>query len=59
MKKRDIKKLANHIWELEQECQKGNNISNNLTKMQEIADNLSIADFINLTLYLEENKHPK
>lgn len=47
--------IARKLMELEQECQKGNNISENLSKMDEVIGPLSIQDLIELDAYMEEN----
>ena len=47
--------IARKLMELEQECQKGNNISENLSKMDEVIEHLSIQDLIELDAYMEEN----
>lgn len=47
--------IARKLMELEQECQKGNNISKNLSKMNEVIEPLSIRDLIELDAYMEEN----
>ena len=47
--------IARKLMELEQECQKGNNISENLSKMDEVIGHLSIQDLIELDVYMEEN----
>lgn len=47
--------IARKLMELEQECQKGNNISENLNKMDEVIKLLSIQDLIELDAYMEEN----
>lgn len=47
--------IARKLMELEQECQKGNNISKNLSKMNEVIEPLSIQDLIELDAYMEEN----
>lgn len=47
--------IARKLMELEQECQKGNNISENLSKMDEVIKSLSIQDLIELDAYMEEN----
>ena len=47
--------IARKLMELEQECQKGNNISENLSKMDEVIGQLSIQDLIELDAYMEEN----
>ena len=47
--------IARKLMELEQECQKGNNISENLSKMNEVIEPLSIQDLIELDAYMEEN----
>jgi hypothetical protein len=47
--------IARKLMELEQECQKGNNISENLSKMDEVIASLSIQDMLELDAYMEEN----
>lgn len=47
--------IAQKLMKLEQECQKGNNISENLSKMDEVIRPLSIQDLIELDAYMEEN----
>ena len=47
--------IAQKLMELEQECQKGNNISENLSKMNKVIEPLSIQDLIELDAYMEEN----
>lgn len=47
--------IARKLMELEQECQKGNNISKNLSKMDEVIASLSIQDMLELDAYMEEN----
>ena len=47
--------IAQKLMELEQECQKGNNISENLSKMDEVIRPLSIQEIIELDAYMEEN----
>lgn len=47
--------IAQKIMKLEQECQKGNNISENLSKMDEVIASLSIQDMLELDAYMEEN----
>lgn len=55
MTKKEKQELARKIMELEQECQQGNNISENLSKMDEVIRPLSIQDLIELDAYMEEN----
>ena len=47
--------IARKLMELEQECQKGNNISENLSKMDEVIASLSVQDMLELDAYMEEN----
>ena len=47
--------IAQKLMKLEQECQKGNNISENLSKMDEVIASLSIQDMLELDVYMEEN----
>ena len=40
----ELKKIANQIAQLEQECQKGNNVSENLAKMASLVNDLDEED---------------
>ena len=55
MKTKEKNTIARKLMELEQKCQKGNNISENLSKMDEVIKPLSIQDLIELDAYMEEN----
>lgn len=55
MTKKELQKTATKLMMLEQECQKGNNISENLTKMEELIKHLTIKEMLELDMYMEEN----
>ena len=50
-----IKKIAKQIQQLEEECQQGNNISENLKKMEELMSNLPLEEMLELNEILEQN----
>lgn len=58
MKQDEIKKVASKIWSLEQECQADKNTSENLKEIENIANNLSLADLFEIMLEIEK-KHNK
>lgn len=41
---KQLRKIANQIAQLEQECQKGNNVSENLAKMTSLVNDLDEED---------------
>lgn len=41
---KQLRKIANQIAQLEQECQKGNNVSENLAKMVSLVNDLDEED---------------
>lgn len=41
---KQLRKIANQIAQLEQECQKGNNVSENLAKMTSLINDLDEED---------------
>lgn len=49
-----LEKIANQVMELEKECQLGNNISENMDKMSEIMNGLSMDELIKINVYLEQ-----
>ena len=49
-----LEKIANQVMELEKECQLGNNISENMDKMSEIMNGLSMDELIQINVYLEQ-----
>lgn len=55
MTKKELQKIATKLMMLEQECQKGNNISENLTKMEELIKHLTVKEMLELDMYMEEN----
>ena len=57
MKQKEIKKLASKIIDLEQKCQIGENISDNMNKMDELINKLSIFEIMQINDYIENNLH--
>jgi hypothetical protein len=55
MKKSELKKLSTKILNLEQKCRNGEDISKNMKAIEEIADNLSLEDLLELDFLLEKN----
>ncbi len=53
MNKKKLKQVAKEIYELELECQKGNNIEENMKKMNELTSNLNVVDILEMAVYLE------
>lgn len=47
-----IQRLANEIWDLEKEIQRGNNVEENQNKIEKITNSLSIAEMIAIDEYL-------
>lgn len=50
----DLKDLARIIMKLEDECQKGNNISKNLKQMELLMSGLSSTELMQLSEYLDD-----
>lgn len=55
-KKKNIKKVALEIARLEKECQSGNNISENMNKLEQIIQCLSLEDMLAIDEYILEKK---
>lgn len=55
MTKKEIKRLAKEIISLEQKCQNGENIAENLVQMENLVSKLSIEDILKLSLMVETN----
>ena len=53
MNKKKLKQVPKEIYELELECQKGNNIEENMKKMNELTSNLNVVDILEMAVYLE------
>ena len=53
--KNKIKNLAKEIALLEQECEQGINVSENLKKMEEIMTELPFEDLLKLNYEIEKN----
>lgn len=52
-KNKKLKKIASDIWDLELRCQNGENISENLQKMTDMTEKLSLQDILLLADILE------
>lgn len=52
--KKQLKKIASKIIELENACQNNDNISKNMSEMENIISNLSFEDMLSLLALLEE-----
>lgn len=55
-KKKNIKKLAQQIARLEKECQSENNISENMNKIEQLIQGLSLEDMLAIDDYILEKK---
>ena len=55
-KKKNIKRLAQQIARLEKECQSGNNISENMNKIEQLIQGLSLEDMLAIDDYILEKK---
>ena len=53
MNNKELKKIAKEITILEQKCQNGENISENLVLMEELVSKLSIEDLLELSLLMD------
>ena len=53
MKQKELKKIASSIWDLEKECQKGNNVLENMNNMTKLVENLSLEDIMKLAEVME------
>lgn len=47
-----IQRLANEIWSLEREIQRGNNVEKNQNKIEKITNSLSFEEMIAIDEYL-------
>ena len=54
MKQKKLKQLVSDMQKLEKECQDGNNVADNMKKMAEIFESLSLEDMLLLAVSLEE-----
>ena len=54
MTESEFKEITTKILDLEQKCQNGENVSENVKKIEEIMTHLSISDLFELSRYLEE-----
>lgn len=56
MKKENIKKLAHEIARLEKECQSGHNISETMSKIEQLTMGLSIEEMLEIDEYILTEK---
>lgn len=52
--KKKLKTKADMILKLERECALGNNVQNNLLKIEEISSTLSLEDLLAIDEYIQE-----
>lgn len=55
--KKQLQKIASQIIKLESACQKSDNISKNMSEMENIMSNLSFEDMLPLLALLEERQN--
>ena len=55
--KKQLQKIASQIIELESACKKSDNISKNMSEMENIMSNLSFEDMLPLLALLEERQN--
>lgn len=51
-----IKKLAEQIFILEKECQLGNNVQENMNKIEQLIQTLSLDEMLEVDTYIMEKK---
>lgn len=51
-----IKKLAEQIFILEKECQLGNNVQENMNKIEQLTQTLSLDEMLEVDTYIMEKK---
>ncbi len=51
-----IKELAEQIFILEKECQLGNNIQENMNKIEQLTQTLSLDEMLEVDTYIMEKK---
>lgn len=54
MNKREIKKIARQIFELEKNIELGKDVKENMDKIEEIVSHLSFGELIQLDVYITE-----
>ena len=55
MQENKLKEYAEKIWNLEQECQQGKNVSKNLKTLEEMTRSLPLDDLFQLASFMEES----
>ena len=53
MKNKKLIDIAKQLWKLEEQCQRGENITENFSKMDKIMNNLSMEDLFQTMMLLE------
>ena len=51
---RELKELAKQIFQLEKECQLGNNIQKNMNKIEQLIQTLSIEEILAIDTYITD-----
>lgn len=54
--RKNIKELAERIANLEKECQFATNVSESMNKIEQLIQNLSLEEMLELDMYIQENK---
>ena len=54
MDKKNFNSIVKQIAELEKECQNGNNVNENMKKMDALLEGISLDELFEITLQLEE-----
>jgi hypothetical protein len=49
-----LKKLAEELYKLERECQLGNNTQENMNKMEQLIQSLSVEEMLIIDTYITE-----
>ena len=55
MNNAQLKEVAQKILELEQECQQGINVSENISSIEKLVSKFSVSDLLKLDEYISEN----
>lgn len=55
-KNKHIKIIANKIANLERECSLGNNVQENMKKIQDVTDSLSLEEILQIDEYITKKK---
>lgn len=52
-KKKTIQELATELMKIEKECQLGHNLSENISKMEQLIHNLSLEEMLEIDAYIQ------